>query len=127
MFSDTLEASREHLEAGSNVVVSVEATMEAQQLKLLARSVSPVDAIVADAGGLGLRVHVDQEQAIFNVKSLLDKEATGRLPPGPVEFCVFDSGSGGEITISTGLEYPLTPRIKGALKSLEGVVLVEEI
>ena len=127
MFSETLEASREFLEAGSNVVVSVEVTMEAQQLKLLARSVSPVDALVADAGGLGLRVHVDQERAIFDVKSLLDKMATGRLPPGPVEFCVFDGVSGGEIMVSTGMEYPLTPRIKSALKSLEGVVMVEDI
>ena len=48
--------------------MSVEATMEAEQLKLLARAITPVDTIVADAGGMGLKVFVDEEQAIFSVK-----------------------------------------------------------
>ena len=37
LFSDVLDASRDHLENGANVVVTVEATMEAEQVKLLAR------------------------------------------------------------------------------------------
>jgi len=127
VFSDTLEACREHLETGANVVLSVEATMEADQLKLLARSITPVDGIVADAGGMGLRVFVDQEQAILSVKSVLDKMATGKLAKGPIEFCVSERDTGTETTISAGLEYPLTPQIKGAIKSLGGVVLVEDI
>ena len=55
LFSDTLEQARDHLETGSKVVVTVEATMEADQLKLLGRSVAPVDMAVADVGGVGLR------------------------------------------------------------------------
>jgi len=101
--------------------------MEADQLKLLARSITPVDGIVADAGGMGLRVFVDQEQAILSVKSVLDKMATGKLAKGPIEFCVAERDTGTETTISAGLEYPLTPKIKGAIKSLGGVVLVEDI
>ncbi len=101
--------------------------MEAQQLKLLARSVTPVDSVASGTGGMGLKVYVDTEAAIFSVKSLLDRMATARLAPGPLEFCIFDSASGNEFDVSTGLEYPLTPQIKGALKSLEGVVTVEDI
>ena len=127
IFSDTLEAGREYLETGANIVMTVEATMETEQLKLLARSIKPVDAIVADAGGMGLKVFVDQEQAIFSVKSVLEKMATGILAKGPVEFCIADRDTGGETTINTGLEYPLTPQIKGAIKSLNGVLLVEDI
>lgn len=56
LFSDTLEKTREHLEAGAKVVITVEATLEADQLKLLGRSVAPVDVAVADAGASGLRV-----------------------------------------------------------------------
>ena len=55
-FSDTLEASRDHLETGTQVVIGVEATMEAEQLKLLGRSVVPADMAVANAGSSGLRV-----------------------------------------------------------------------
>jgi DNA polymerase III subunit alpha len=127
VFSDTLEASRDVIETGANVVLSVEATMESEQLKLLARSISPIDVVAADAGGMGLKVFVDQEQAIFSVKSLLDKMATGRLAKGPLDFCIAERHTGREIEISTGLQYPLTPQIKGAIKSLPGVVMVEDI
>ena len=53
MFSDTLEVAREHLETGAQVVITAEATMEADQLKLLGRSVAPIDTVVADAGQRG--------------------------------------------------------------------------
>ncbi len=127
VFSDTLEAAREHLDAGTNVVLTVEATMESEQLKLLARSVAPVDVVTAGAEGIGLMVHVDREQAVFGVKSLLDRMATGRLSPGPLAFCIFDSATGREVEIATGLEYALTPQIKGAIKAIDGVLTVEDI
>ena len=127
IFSDTLEATRDELETGANVVLSVEATMESDQLKLLARAVLPIDAVVADADGMGLKVFVDDEQAILDVKSLLDKMATGKLAKGPVEFCISERETGREMVVSTGREYPLTPQIKGAIKSLGGVVIIEDI
>jgi DNA polymerase-3 subunit alpha len=127
IFADTLEATRDELETGANVVLSVEATMESDQLKLLARAVLPIDTVVADAGGMGLKIFVDDEQAIVSVKSVLDKMATGKLLKGPVEFCVSERETGREIVINTGREYPLTPQIKGAIKSLGGVVVVEDI
>ncbi len=127
LFSDTLEAARDSLETGANVVISVEATMESEQLKLLARSVSPIDAVAADAGGMGLKIFVEEEKAIFSVKSLLDKLATGNLAKGPLEFCITEPETGKEFAISTGLEYPLTPQIRGAIKSLSGVMMVEDI
>ena len=128
VFSDTLEAAREHLEPGSNVVLTVEATMEAEQLKLLARSVAPIDAVAADAGGMGLRVFVDEERAVLSVKSVLERLAAGnRRATGPLEFCIQEPETGREIVVDTGAEYALTPQVKGAIKSLDGVVTVEEI
>ncbi len=53
LFSDTLEAARDHLETGAKVVVTVEATMEAEQLKLLGRAVAPIDAVAAGCRGDG--------------------------------------------------------------------------
>ena len=45
LFSETLEKSREFLETGAQVVLTAEATMESDQLKLLGRSVGPVDTL----------------------------------------------------------------------------------
>ena len=130
IFSDTLETARPHLESGALVVLQVEATMEADQLKLLARSVAPIDTVVADAGASGLRVYLAEPSAIAAVAGILDaarrdsKTAAGR---GPIYFCLMDPTLPGEVEIDAGSDYPVTPQIKGALRSLNGVIEVEEV
>jgi DNA polymerase-3 subunit alpha len=129
IFSDTLEACREHLETGANVVVTVEATMESEQLKLLARSVAPVDTIVADAGGMALKVYVEEVSAVAIVADLLEQAKTTAkgLRPGAVSLCLMDPSLPGEVDVDLGQTFPLNPQIKGALKSLPGVMNVEEV
>jgi len=127
LFSETLEKSREYLETGSQVVVTAEATMESDQLKLLGRSVSPIDGVVADAGAMGLRIFVDTETAIMSVAQVLQNAQTAaKGARGPVQFCLMAQGLPGEVEIDAGDEFPVNPQIKGAIKSLTGVVTVEE-
>ena len=129
IFSDTLEAAREYLEPGQNVVVQVEATMESEQLKLLGRSVAPIDSVVGDAGGTGFRVYVEAPEAIDLVASVLSraKEDARIRARGPVSLCLMDRSLPGEVEVSLGLDFPVTPQIKGALRSLGGVMTVEDI
>jgi DNA polymerase-3 subunit alpha len=129
MFSDTLEACRDYLETGAQVVLQAEATMESDQLKLLARSVSPIDTAVADAGSSGLRVFIEEEEAVGTVASLLEKAAREgvRGGRGPVYFCLMGHGLPGEVEIDLGQDFPVNPQIKGALRSLGGVLEVEEV
>ncbi|WP_296474201.1 DNA polymerase III subunit alpha [Roseinatronobacter sp.] len=128
VFSDTLEAGRQYLETGQNVVLTVEATMEAETLKLLARGIQPIDSVVADAGAAGLRIHIETPDAITSVAALLAryKEGPARAR-GPLWFCVTDITHGQEYDIDTGQMFAITPQIKGAVKSLGGVVMVEEM
>ena len=129
LFSDTLETARAHLEVGSQVVIGVEATMEADQLKLLARSVAPIDDIVADAGASGLRVFVDSDAALTAIMTILQNAARDKVRGGrgPIIFTVDTGGDLGEVDIALDDEYPVNPQIKGALRSLGGVVEVQEI
>ncbi|SLN52691.1 DNA polymerase III subunit alpha [Roseovarius gaetbuli] len=129
LFSEALEKSREFLETGAQVVITAEATLESDQLKLLCRSVQPIDGMVADAGAVGLRIFIDQPGVIASVASVLDNaartiKAGGR---GPIHFCLMGQGLPGEVEVDSGQEYPVTPQIKGAIKSMSGVVTVEEI
>ena len=129
MFSEVLEASREFLDSGSNVVITADATYEGEQLKLLARTVQPVDGVVADAGGLGLRIFIEEDVAIPAVAGLLDRargeaKLKGR---GPVSLCLLSPELPGEVDVLLGEDFPVNPQIKGALKSLDGVLMVEEI
>ncbi|MFN7002791.1 MAG: DNA polymerase III subunit alpha [Roseinatronobacter sp.] len=128
VFSDTLEAGRQFLEPGQNVVLTVEATIEAETLKLLARGVQPIDSVVADAGAAGLRVHIETVDAIGSVASLLDRFKEGpQRARGPLWFCVTDPALGQAYEIDTGRQIAVTPQIRGAVKSLGGVVMVEEL
>ena len=129
MFSDTLEVAREFLETGAQVVLQAEATMEADQLKLLGRSVSPIDVAVADAGSTGLRVFLDGAEAIGTVQSVLERAlADGvRGGRGPVYFCLMAPDLPGEVELDLGRDFPVNPQIKGALRSLGGVIEVEEV
>jgi DNA polymerase-3 subunit alpha len=129
LFSDTLEVARAHLETGAKVVVTVEATLESDQLKLLGRSVAPIDATVGDAGSISLRVFVDAAESVPHIASVLaqarkEVKSGGK---GPVTLCLLDPTLPGEVDIDLQAEFPVNPQIKGALKSLAGVIEVEEV
>jgi DNA polymerase-3 subunit alpha len=124
VFSDTLEAARDLLEPGLNVVLTVEATLEGDTLKLLARAAQPIDQVAADAGAQAIRVHLNRAEAIPSLAALLAK-VEGRNK-AQITLCVPDD-EGREIDLTLPQPYPLTPQIRGAIKAMRGVVLVEEV
>ncbi|WP_209598070.1 DNA polymerase III subunit alpha [Ruegeria sp. HKCCSP351] len=129
LFSDTLEKCREFLETGAQVVLTVEATMESDQLKLLGRSIGPADSVVAEAGATGLRIFVDEARAVSTIATVLEEAATAAkgAARGPIQLLLLDPGLPGDVEIDLGRVFPINPQIKGAIKSLEGVMTVEEI
>ncbi|WP_323036755.1 DNA polymerase III subunit alpha [Pararhodobacter sp.] len=130
MFSDTLETARQHLETGMNVVLTVEATMEADTLKLLARAAQAIDDVVADAGASGLRIRLEGPQALPEIHEILERNPPNKAPRkslGPLLFCVPDPETGGEIEVDIGREIPVTPMVKAMMRGVEGVLAVEEV
>ncbi|WP_158972153.1 DNA polymerase III subunit alpha [Chachezhania sediminis] len=129
LFSEALEAGREHLETGSRVVVQVEATLEADQLKLLGRTVTPIEAAVAQGGVSGLKVWIEDPRAIATVARVLEeaKAAAKAATRAPVQLCLCDPGLPGEVDMELGTDFVVSSQIRQALKSLEGVTMVDEI
>ena len=124
VFSDVLDTARDLLEAGSSVVLTVEATLEGDTLKLLARGVQPIDT-VADAGGpMAYRIHLNHPSAAASIAALF-ATVEGRTR-AQVTLCVPDD-EGREVDLLLPHPYPVTPKIKGAIKAMQGVVLVEEV
>jgi len=123
VFSDTLEAARDNLEAGCNVVLTVEANLEGETLKLLARAAQPVDSVANTAEAANLRIHINRPEAATSLAAMLGKlEGAARAK---IFLCVQEH-SGREVDIELPKPYPITPQIKGAIKAIGGVVLVEE-
>ena len=129
LFSDSLEKAQDVLNAGSKVIVTVEATMESDQLKLLGRSVAAIDTVVSDLDGMGLRIFVDEASALSSVASVLEgaQRAIKSAGRGPITVCLMDDKLPGEVEMDLGAEFPVTPQIKGAIKSLSGVVEVQDM
>ncbi|NAZ37062.1 DNA polymerase III subunit alpha [Rubellimicrobium sp. CFH 75288] len=132
LFSEALEASRPLLEPGSLVVVQVEAVPEGEGVRLTGRAVRPVDEAVA--GAAGLRVFVEREEALPLVAAALDqaRSALRGLPParagrGSVTLLLRHPTLPGEVEIDVGEGWPVTPVTRRALRSLPGVLEVEEV
>ncbi len=126
VFSDVLLASRDLLEPGRNVVLTVEAEADGDQLKLLCRGVMAVDDVVADAAAAGLRVFVAEERALTSVRTRLEEARQGaRRRGGPVEIVLSDPALGAEVELALPGEWPVTPQVIGAIKAAPGVSHVE--
>jgi DNA polymerase-3 subunit alpha len=123
-FSEVLEASREHLEPGSNVVLTVKAELEGDSLKLLAQAIAPIETVASQAGARAIRVHLSGAEAVPSLASLLGR-VEGRTR-AQVTLCV-TAEDGREIDIDLPDQYPVTPQVKGAIKAMRGVVAVEEL
>ena len=124
LFSDVLEIARPFLEPGMNVVVSVKAELEGDSLKLLANAVQPIDQVADQAGAQDLRIHLNRAEAAASVAALLGRvEGRNRAQ---IILCV-PGDAGDEIDLLLPGTYPVTPQIKGAIKAMAGVVMVEEV
>jgi DNA polymerase-3 subunit alpha len=107
----------------------VEATLETEQLKLLCRSAQPIDGAIAQSGSIGLKIFVDTDAAIAPIASLLERAANDPKikTRGPVSLCLLNPELPGEVEMTLGDGFSVNPQVKGAIKSLGGVVMVEEI
>jgi DNA polymerase III subunit alpha len=123
VFSDVLEAARALLEPGQNVVLQVKAELEGETLKLLAQSVQAIDAVADQAGAKAIRIHLNRAEAAVSVAALLAK-VEGRVR-SQVILCVPDGDR--EVDVTLPQDYPVTPQVRGAIKAMQGVVLVEEV
>jgi DNA polymerase-3 subunit alpha len=95
------------------------------------RAVQPVEQVVADAAGAGLRIFVEEEAAFASIQRRLGigREAPGRARrgEGPVSIVLALPELGQEVEIPLPGHYPVGPEIRGALKAVAGVAEVVEI
>jgi DNA polymerase-3 subunit alpha len=109
-------------------VLTVEATLEADQIKLLARGIEPIDSVVADAASTGFRVFVTEVDVLTPIANVLEQAKGGvnQRSKGPIHLMLMHPDLPGEVELSLKGNWPVTPQTKGALKSLTGVLEVEE-
>ena len=129
LFSDVLEKSRNNLESGARIILTVEASLEGEQLKLLCRSIANIDEAISTDTSHGIKIFVEDKKVLPSIISVLDQASENKkiVSKGPIHLCLIDSGLPGEVELDTGLNCDTSPQIRGAIKSLDGVLDVQEI
>jgi len=131
LFPEDFETVRKVFEETVQVVMTLEARFNEGQFDPIARSVAPIDGIVADAGANGLNVLIDDVEAVPYIQSVLQRfrDDGSVKSKGPIVLTALNVSlpdAVQDVPVSIGDGWPVSPQIKGALKSLPGVVLVED-
>jgi DNA polymerase-3 subunit alpha len=120
VFADLLRAHREALEPGRSVVLTADAEWEGEDLRLRVHGLKSLDALAAETGA-GLRIHIDAASPLASIATHLKGGGKGR-----VSFIVLD-GAGREVEVEIGGRFDVNPRVRSLLKSIPGVLEIQEV
>jgi len=118
VFSEVLSRTRDLLVAGQPLLLTVDAQVNDDGLRLSAVEIEDLDAAVAHAAA-GLRIYLETPKPLDHLKSILAREGRGR---GKVSL-VLGLEEGEEVEMELPGGYRLSPGARQALKSLPGIVV----
>lgn len=125
MFSDTLELCREFLEAGSNVVMQVQAEPQGDEVKMLIRSVQPLEQAIANVGPAVLAISVANGADVTDLSQVVETlRAERKTRPGKLVLRVHEGDEVYDIEICT--DAPVGPSARQRLRIVPGVLDVVE-
>jgi DNA polymerase-3 subunit alpha len=126
--AENFDAYRRVFDGSPMVILTLEARSGEGGFDPVARSVMPMDVAVKGAVAADLRVHLDSPGAAGAVRQLVDDLIAQALPVprAPVEFRVRVPDRG-EVAIAAGCDCPWSPQIVRAIRSIPGVLAVEEV
>ena len=121
-FRETYGDGRGVLEPGKPVLVTAQARLEGEDVKLSAQSFDDLDAKLL-GNSTGLAVHVLDTDAIEPLGAILAnrQEGSGRIA------LFVETGDGGTVEIELPTAYALSPSLSGEIGALDGVSAVREL
>ncbi|MDB5416243.1 MAG: polymerase subunit alpha [Rubritepida sp.] len=121
-FSEVLNRNRELLEEGRAVLITADAKLDGEALRLTAQDVESLDKAAAGVGQ-GMRVFLETATAVPDIRKLLERDGRGK---GRVSL-VPRLSPGQEVEITLPGLWNVSPRMMQAMKLLRGVDSVEEV
>ena len=122
VFSEVLGGARELLDGGRPVLVTAEARLDGETLRLTAQKIEDLDRVAVDAAS-GIRVFIEDPAPLGKLRELFGSESRGR---GRVSLILgLDRQHEVEVVLQGG--YPVSPAMTAVVKTLPGVVDVREV
>jgi len=121
LFSEVLSSSRELLVAGNAILITADAQLQNDELRLTVQSVRALDQAAASAPGAGLTIYVKDPAPLKGLDGILKRDAKGR---GTISLLLELPDREVEMKLPGG--FAITPQVRAALKALPGIVDVRE-
>ncbi|WP_431858819.1 DNA polymerase III subunit alpha [Azospirillum sp.] len=122
LFSEVLSGSRDLLEPGRPVLLTVDAQRNGEEVRLTCQEIKPLEEAVASVSE-GLKVVVRDDRPVANLKGMLDRLQRGR---GRIHVLV-EIEPLKEVEIQLPGMYHITAQSRAALKAVQGVIEVVEL
>lgn len=122
LFSEVLTAAGELIGSGKPLLITADARLDEERMRVTAQLVQPLDEAVAHAAG-GLRISLSQAAAVPGLIAAIAQQRRGR---GRISL-VADLGEEGEVEIGLPGGYMISAAAREALYRLPGVTEVQEI
>jgi DNA polymerase-3 subunit alpha len=120
VFAELLSEARDKLEPKTPLLITVEARLDGEEIKLTGQAIEPLDKAVANAVA-GLRVHLADPAPLPTLKTVF---AGGKKGRGRVNI-VLALESGGEVEIALPEAYTISGDMRARIASLPGVTVAE--
>ncbi len=120
VFSEVLVASRDMLESGDPLLVTLDARLEEDQVRLMATKMVPLDEAVA-AKLDNLRVQIKEGALIEEIREII--EADGR---GNGRILLVARSNGHEVEVALPDRYAISPQTLGRIKDVPGVTDIRQ-
>jgi DNA polymerase III subunit alpha len=122
IFSDRLQAAREHLEPGRPLLLSVDIRSEEDSLRLMVNLVEPLDRAVANTAA-GLRIFLRDPGAVSSLRNILATAGKGK---GKIELALDVPDRSWEVAVTLPGRYAVSGAVRGAVTAIPGVVAVQD-
>jgi len=120
VFSEVLVASRELMESGQPMLITLDAKMEDGQVRLMATKMMPLDEAVA-ARLDNLRIQLKDGTPVEEIKEIID--ADGR---GNGRILLVARSNGHEVEVALPDRYAISPQTLGRVKDVPGVTDIRQ-
>lgn len=121
IFSETLSRSRQFLEPGTGLLLTVDADIKDEQVRLLGQMINPLDETLADKLA-ELSVHIDAPAPAAKIKDLIHIEGQGGI-----KVLIYSHMADGRVAeIAVKGRWTLSPAAINAIRATPGVIRVAE-
>ena len=122
-FSDVLDFYNNLLQPSQNLILSCQATLEENQPKLLLRKVEKISDVLNSLEDLGIRIFIDDHNAVTFLKEQLEILNNENLKKSPIKIVVISKEFDVELDLPNS--YRITNDVINSINHIPGVLQVE--